>query len=314
MKEIYLAGGCFWGVEEYFRRLDGILETQVGYANGRTLNPTYEQVCTKTTGYAETVWIKYDEAIIPLRDVLRRYFRIIDPTSIDRQGPDIGNQYRTGIYYADPADVAVIDAELQRLAKNYSEQIQVEVLPLINYYPAEEYHQKYLMKNPAGYCHVDLSLAEEVLMEKPSFDRKPKEELERTLSPLQLAVTQEAHTEAPFKNEYFDLFERGIYVDITTGEPLFLSEDKFDSGCGWPSFSKPIDNNLISYFHDNSYGMDRTEVRSTLGEAHLGHIFQDGPEELGGMRYCINSASLRFIPLKDMEENGYGFWLKYFVK
>ena len=151
-------------------------------------------------------------------------------------------------------------------------------------------------------------------MEKPSFDRKPKEELERTLSPLQLAVTQEAHTEAPFKNEYFDLFERGIYVDITTGEPLFLSEDKFDSGCGWPSFSKPIDNNLISYFHDNSYGMDRTEVRSTLGEAHLGHIFQDGPEELGGMRYCINSASLRFIPLKDMEENGYGFWLKYFVK
>ena len=232
MKEIYLAGGCFWGVEEYFRRLDGILETQVGYANGRTSNPTYEQVCTKTTGYAETVWIKYDEAIIPLRDVLRRYFRIIDPTSIDRQGPDIGNQYRTGIYYTDPTDVAVIDAELQRLAKNYSEQIQIEVLPLINYYPAEEYHQKYLMKNPAGYCHVDLSLAEEVLMEKPSFDRKPKEELERTLSPLQLAVTQEAHTEAPFKNEYFDLFERGIYVDITTGEPLFLSEDKFDSGCG----------------------------------------------------------------------------------
>lgn len=163
MKEIYLAGGCFWGVEAYFQLIEGVLETSVGYANGRTENPSYEEVCRMNTGHAETVWISYDENIIGLRDLLKRYFKIIDPTTIDRQGPDLGNQYRTGIYYTKEEDIAIIEEEIQLLAKNYSDKIRVEVLPLENYYLAEDYHQKYLEKNPRGYCHVDLSIADEPL-------------------------------------------------------------------------------------------------------------------------------------------------------
>ena len=163
MKEIYLAGGCFWGVEAYFQRLNGITQTTVGYANGNTENPTYEEVCRKNTGYAETVHITYDENIINLSDVLRRYFRIIDPTTIDKQGGDIGNQYRTGIYYVDANDETTINEELHTLAQKYTDKIRIEVQPLKNYYLAEEYHQKYLDKNPNGYCHVDISLAEKPL-------------------------------------------------------------------------------------------------------------------------------------------------------
>lgn len=163
MKKLYLAGGCFWGVEAYLGRLEGVQETSVGYANGHTKNPTYEEVCRKNTGYAEAVYVLYDESVISLSELLQRYFRIIDPTSLDRQGPDVGNQYRTGIYYVDPEDEAVILDALQKLASNYSDPIRVEVQALKNYYRAEEYHQKYLEKNPRGYCHVDLSLAENPL-------------------------------------------------------------------------------------------------------------------------------------------------------
>lgn len=312
MREIYLAGGCFWGVEEYFRRIEGILETEVGYANGNTENPTYEEVCRKNTGFAEAVWIKYDETVLPLQDLLKRFFRIIDPTLLDRQGPDIGNQYRTGIYYTDTSDVEIIQKEIKILATKYSDEIRTEVIPLKNYYRAEEYHQKYLVKNPHGYCHVDLGLAEEDLIEPPVFAKKTEEQLKAELSEIQFNVTQNAFTEPPFRNEYHDHFEEGIYVDITTGEPLFLSDDKFESGCGWPSFARPISKEIVSYYQDDSHGMSRTEVKSTLGDSHLGHIFPDGPEELGGLRYCINSAALRFIPKDRLAEEGYGFWLKFF--
>ncbi len=311
MTEIYLAGGCFWGVEAYFQRVEGIIDTDVGYANGHTDQPTYEAVCRKNTGFAETVWIKFDENRISLRDVLRRYFKIIDPTLIDRQGPDVGNQYRTGIYYTDESQLPTIQEEIAQLATKYSAKIQVEIKPLENYYSAEDYHQDYLKKNPAGYCHVDLGLAEEELLDEPSFSKKDDAVLKQELSELQYNVTQHAHTEAPFRNEYHDHFEKGIYVDITTGQPLFLSDDKFESGCGWPSFSKPITKELLAYFDDDSFGMHRTEVKSALGDSHLGHVFPDGPEELGGLRYCINSAALRFIPKDEMEKEGYGFWLKY---
>lgn len=163
MKEIYLAGGCFWGVEAYFQRLDGIASTDVGYANGNTENPTYEAVCRKNTGYAEAVHIQYDENIIALGELLQRYFRIIDPTTIDRQGGDVGNQYRTGIYYIDENDLPRIHEELDKLSQRYDDKIQVEVEPLKNYYIAEEYHQNYLQKNPKGYCHVDITLADQPL-------------------------------------------------------------------------------------------------------------------------------------------------------
>ena len=163
MKEIYLAGGCFWGVDAYFQRIDGIVETESGYANGNTENPTYEEVCRMNTGFAETVKLIYDETVIALPEVLQRYFKIIDPTTIDRQGGDTGNQYRTGIYFVDPSDEVVIKDQLDQLAKKYEDKIQVEVMPLQNYYKAEEYHQDYLKKNPRGYCHINLALADEPL-------------------------------------------------------------------------------------------------------------------------------------------------------
>ena len=159
MKDIYLAGGCFWGVEAYFQMIDGVVDTEVGYANGKTQNPSYEEVCRKDTGFAEAVYIMYDEGIIDLPSLLSRFFRIIDPTSIDRQGPDIGNQYRTGIYYKDDRELPIIQTEIGKLSSQYDDKIQVEVLPLVNYYRAEDYHQDYLKKNPRGYCHVDLSIA-----------------------------------------------------------------------------------------------------------------------------------------------------------
>ena len=163
MKEIYLAGGCFWGVDAYFQRIDGIVETESGYANGNTENPTYEEVCRMNTGFAETVKLIYDETVIALPEVLQRYFKIIDPTTIDRQGGDTGNQYRTGIYFVDPSDEVVIKDQLDQLAQKYEDKIQVEVMPLQNYYKAEEYHQDYLKKNPRGYCHINLALADEPL-------------------------------------------------------------------------------------------------------------------------------------------------------
>lgn len=163
MKEIYLAGGCFWGVDAYFQRIDGIVETESGYANGNTENPTYEEVCRMNTGFAEAVKLIYDETVIALPEVLQRYFKIIDPTTIDRQGGDTGNQYRTGIYFVDPLDEVVIKDQLDQLAKKYEDKIQVEVMPLQNYYKAEEYHQDYLKKNPRGYCHINLALADEPL-------------------------------------------------------------------------------------------------------------------------------------------------------
>lgn len=158
MKEIYLAGGCFWGVEEYFSRIEGVVDTDVGYANGRRENPTYEQVCTGTTGHAETTYLKYDEGVVTLEFLLEKFFKIIDPTLLNRQGGDIGNQYRTGIYYLDEEDIPVIKEKMDQVGEKYREPIVTELEPLRSYFSAEEYHQDYLKKNPGGYCHVDMSL------------------------------------------------------------------------------------------------------------------------------------------------------------
>lgn len=315
-KEIYLAGGCFWGTEKYLQNIPGILATEVGYANGNTVNPTYEEVCYNHTGHAETVKVEYDDDRIGLPYLLELYYDVINPISVNRQGGDVGTQYRTGIYYVDDSDEVMILDSIHELQKKYKEKIAIEVKPLINYYKAEEYHQKYLDKNPNGYCHIGVDKFEKAKMAVDTsrrFVKKPLEELKKTLTDLQFAVTQNSATEPPFQNEYFDQFEEGIYVDITTGEPLFMSDDKFESGCGWPSFSKPIDFNLIANIMDKSHGMVRTEVRSKNGDAHLGHVFEDGPIDRGGLRYCINSASLRFIPKEQMEREGYGEYLKLFL-
>lgn len=315
IKEIYLAGGCFWGTEHFLKLIEGVKSTQVGYANGNIANPTYKQVCTGTTDFAETVKVEYDSEKVDLPFLIDLFFKTIDPTSLNKQGNDQGTQYRTGIYYTHAADLPAIQKTVNSLAANYSRPLAIEIKPLQNFYPAEDYHQDYLDKNPRGYCHIHPELFElarkaKMIKKTSSAYSKPDDAtLRSTLTAEQYAVTQKNATEPAFRNEYWDEHHPGIYVDITTGEPLFVSTDKFDSGCGWPSFSKPIDRKLIQERTDTSHGMVRTEVRSAAGDAHLGHVFTDGPADKGGLRYCINSASLRFIPKDEMQAEGYGDYI-----
>jgi peptide methionine sulfoxide reductase msrA/msrB len=315
MSEIYLAGGCFWGLEKYMASIPGVISTQVGYANGRTANPSYEEVCYANTGHAETVKVEYDPKLLGLEFLLDLYYEVIDPLAVNRQGPDIGAQYRTGIYYLDKNDRPLIEASLDRLQKKYNMPIAIELKELENFYPAEEYHQKYLDKNPGGYCHIGrkhFERAAQARINPATYPAPDPQKLAQDLSRVQYEVTRKNATEPPFRNEFWNHFQPGIYVDITTGEPLFSSRDKFASDCGWPSFSRPIDPEVLREKPDTSFGMHRTEVRSRAGDAHLGHVFNDGPRELGGLRYCINSAALRFIPLEEMEEAGYGYLLDLF--
>ena len=312
MAEIYLAGGCFWGLEEYFSRISGVLQTSVGYANGQIETTNYQLI--KETDHAETVQVIYDEKVVSLREILLYYFRVIDPLSVNQQGNDRGRQYRTGIYYLEEADLPTINTVVREQELLIGRKIAVEVEKLRHYILAEDYHQDYLKKNPGGYCHIDVRDAEKPLIDAANYEKPSQAVLRESLSEESYRVTQEAATEAPFSNAYDQTFEEGIYVDITTGEPLFFAKDKFASGCGWPSFSRPISKELIHYYQDLSHGMERIEVRSRSGNAHLGHVFTDGPRELGGLRYCINSASLRFIAKDEMEEAGYGYLLPYLNK
>ena len=307
LKEIYLAGGCFWGLEAYMARIYGVYDTRSGYANGSTENPSYEDLIYRGSGHAETVEVKYDPKRVDLDTLLIYYFRVIDPTSLNRQGNDRGVQYRTGIYYTDHNDLSVIENRMKAVSQEYNQALAVEVEPLKHFYLAEDYHQDYLEKNPNGYCHIDMfSVIEPVI--KAEWYKKPSDEvLKIKLTEAQYQVTQNNHTEPSFSNEYFDTFEKGLYVDVVTGEPLFLSKDKFESHCGWPSFSKPIHADVVRFERDNTFNMVRTEVRSRVGDSHLGHVFEDGPKEEGGLRFCINSASIRLIPYEDMEKEGYGY-------
>jgi peptide methionine sulfoxide reductase msrA/msrB len=315
LRDIWLAGGCFWGVQAYMARVPGVAETSVGYANGRTEHPTYAEVCNNS-GHAETVHVRFDPARIDLAGLLRQFFQIIDPTSRNRQGNDWGVQYRSGVYYLDPADLPIIRAVIAEIGRRYDRPIATEVEPLSRYDLAESEHQNYLEKNPNGYCHVrfdTLPALDEPANGQPEQDKpyvKPSDEvLRKILAPGQYQVTQKNMTERPFTGAYWDLDEPGLYVDVVTGEPLFSSADKFDSSCGWPSFYRPLDPDVLLERRDDSHGMARTEVRSQSGDSHLGHVFADGPVSQGGLRYCINSAALRFIPLQDLEKEGYGAYI-----
>ncbi len=301
IKTIYLAGGCFWGVEGYFQRVKGVVNTDVGYANGDGDDTDYDRIYA--TKHAETVQIDYDISIISLEEILLHFFRIIDAKSLNKQGNDMGVQYRTGVYYTDKNDIKIIN-KIFKYQEKIQGKIVVEKEALKNFVRAENYHQDYLEKNPSGYCHININYAEVPLYEE-NYKIPTEDELLEILDTFEYSVMRENATERPNISGLNKEYRKGIYVDKATGEALFASQDKFDSGCGWPSFSKPILTDRIKYLEDNSNNMQRTEVRSMAGDNHLGHVFNDGIAEKGGLRYCINGAALTFIPYEKMKEKGY---------
>lgn len=311
MKSIYLAGGCFWGLQKFFDQFEGVAYTEVGYANGPDEAPSYQEVCA-SSGHAETVRVVYDEEKLSLPKLLEYYFMVIDPLSVNRQGNDVGIQYRTGVYYTDNGQLKEIQPVFAQEQEKAGAPLAVELKPLENFFSAEEYHQKYLDKNPGGYCHIPRKYFS---LPQPAAEAPAAEgpdALRKRIGDLAYEVTQNAATERAFTGEYDDFFEKGIYVDVVSGEPLFSSLDKYDSGCGWPAFSKPISGEALREHVDLTHGMVRTEVRSGGVDSHLGHVFNDGPAETGGLRYCINSAALRFIPYEKLEARGYGEYKKLF--
>ncbi|KFI52358.1 methionine-R-sulfoxide reductase [Bifidobacterium callitrichos DSM 23973] len=293
----YFAGGCFWGLERYFQNVDGVIDTTVGYAQSTVADPTYEQVCSGATDAAETVQVTFDPARVTLRTLSLLFLEVIDPFSVDRQGNDTGRQYRTGMFFTSEEQRHVYIAAIEQLIDRQPQRPAVLIEPLRNFYPAEANHQDYLIHNPGGYCHIPLAAIANVKRRQKYVDRIWDLTLE------QFAVTQNAATERPFVNEYDHTFEPGIYVDIVSGEPLFSSRDKFDSGCGWPAFSRPLRADLVTEHEDDRVpGRPRIEIRTADTQIHLGHVFEDGPADRGGLRYCMNSASLRFVPRSRMAE------------
>ncbi|MDY7001906.1 MAG: peptide-methionine (R)-S-oxide reductase MsrB [Thermodesulfobacteriota bacterium] len=325
---ITLAGGCFWCLEADMEKIPGVIEAVSGYAGGEVVNPTYKQVSTGTTGHREAVRVRFDPAKVSVDQILDTFFRHIDPTDADGSFADRGFQYTSAVFYHDEAQKAAARAVKARIEASgkFKKPVATEILPFINFFPAEEYHQNYHQKNSMRYkAYRHFSGREEFMRKlwgdepKPLADPKPcyirpnDKELKKRLSPLQYEVVRNNGTEAPFHNEYWDNHRPGIYVDIATGEPLFSSLDKFDSGTGWPSFTRPLTPKSVTEREDKSLFSTRTEVRSQIGDSHLGHVFPDGPKPTG-RRYCINSAALKFIPVKDLEKEGYGEYRKLFKK
>ena len=305
---IYLAGGCFWGLEKLMQSIPGVTDAVSGYANGTgEADANYKAVCAGGTGFRETVKVTYDPERVSLDALLLAYFYVIDPTVENRQGNDVGSQYQTGVYYTDDASKETVE-RIAALERGRKTRFAVEIGPLVNFFPAEEYHQDYLDKNPNGYCHIpraEIELFSRLRIDPGDYQKPAAEAIRDKLTDEQYRVTQENATESPFQNEFWNQFEKGIYVDVVTGEPLFSSADKFESSCGWPAFSRPIEEPAVVELPDDSHGMRRTEVRSRAGDSHLGHVFTGDRESPNGVRYCINSASLRFIPYEKMEQEGY---------
>lgn len=316
-KTIYLAGGCFWGLQKVMKEICGVTDTVCGYANGTgEAEADYETVCSGKTGFRETVQVNYDPKKVSLEKLLFAFFYVIDPEAVGRQGNDVGTQYQSGIYW-EPEDHEAqrsVHAAAETMRRRYPD-FAVELKPLENFFAAEEYHQDYLDKNPGGYCHISPARMEAVrnmVVDPALYERPVQAQLREKLTEEQYYVTQENGTEPPFRNPFWNHDEKGIYVDAATGEPLFSSLDKFESACGWPAFSKPLDPAAVYGRTDRTFGMVRTEVRSRMGDSHLGHVFTGEPESPNGVRYCINSAALRFIPFEEMEKAGYGSLMKIF--
>jgi peptide methionine sulfoxide reductase msrA/msrB len=310
------AGGCFWCMVKPFDEQPGIIKVVSGYTGGHKENPTYKEVCSETTGHYEAVQITFDPEVFPYEKLLKLYWPQIDPTDAGGQFADRGDSYRTAIFYHNEHQKTLAEESKQQLEASgrFSEPIATQILPAKPFYEAEEYHQGYYKKNKFRYAMYRRGSGRDRFIKENWKDFGRDEQLKTTLTPIQYEVTQNDATEPPFRNEFWDHTEDGIYVDIVSGEPLFSSTDKYDAGCGWPSFTKAINKDEVKENMDVSHNMVRTEVRSKTANSHLGHLFDDGPQDAGGLRYCINSAALRFVPKEDLEKEGYGEYAVLFNK
>ncbi len=330
LEKATFAGGCFWCMTPPFEKLDGVKEVVSGYTGGHTVNPTYEEVTSETTGHLESVEVIYDPSKVSYEKLLDVFWRQINPTDAGGQFVDRGPSYQSAIFYHNEEQKRLAEESKKKLAESgrFDKPIVTEIRPAGPFYRAEDYHQDYWKKNPLRYKFYRFNSGRDQYLEKiwgqdkatqsgkveGSYVKPSREELKKKLTSMQYEVTQEGGTEPAFRNEYWDNHKAGIYVDIVSGEPLFSSLDKYESGTGWPSFSRPLEpGNIVTKEDRTWYLAVRTEVRSKHAGSHLGHVFNDGPPPTG-LRYCMNSAALRFIPKEDLVKEGYGKYAKLFEK